>query len=178
MQKNSNRPVAAGLIILGTLARLVPHAPNFVPVGGMSLFGGARLRGWQAYLLPLLLMAATDPLVGGYSFATPFVYAALLINVWLGARLLRATESPLRIGSVAAAGSLQFFLITNFGVWLRFPTTYAHTLGGLVSCYVAAIPFFGRTLASDLLYSAALFGLHAWLSRAVARQERVAVQPA
>ena len=35
------------------------------------------------------------------------------------------------------------------------------------------IPFYGRTVASDLLYSGALFGLHAWLSRMVARSERV-----
>jgi hypothetical protein len=144
----------------------------------LSLFAGARLRGWRMYLLPLALMAVTDPLVGGYSFATPFVYAGFLINVWLGSRLLRSTESPLRIGAAAGIGSLQFFLITNFGVWLRFPTTYVHSVQGLASCYIAAIPFYGRTLAADLLYSAALFGLHAWLSRRVAVAERVAMQTA
>jgi hypothetical protein len=178
MENNSTRPVAVALTVVGALARLVPHAPNFTPVGGMSLFGGARLRGWQACLLPLVLMAVTDPLVGGYSFATPFVYASLLVNVWLGARLLRGSESALRIGGAAALGSLQFFVITNFGVWLNFPTTYAHTPAGLASCYIAALPFYGRTLAADLLYSAALFGLHAWLSRTIARREAVAVQAA
>jgi len=127
---------------------------------------------------PLALMAVTDPFVGGYSFATPFVYAGFLINVWLGSRLLRSTRNPLRIGAAATIGSLQFFIITNFGVWLRFPTTYTHTVQGLVSCYVAAIPFYGRTLAADLLYSAALFGLHAWLSNRVAVSERIAVQTA
>jgi hypothetical protein len=70
-------------------------------------------------------------------------------------------------------GSVQFFLISNFGVWLKFPQSYAHTLSGLAACYVNAIPFYGRTLAADLLYSAALFGLHAWLSRRVARAELV-----
>jgi hypothetical protein len=178
MQKNTGRPLSMGLTILAALTRLAPHAPNFTPVGGLSLFGGARLRSWQAYLLPLALMAITDPLVGGYSFATPFVYASLLINVWLGSRLLRSTENPLRIGAVAGIGSLQFFLISNFGVWLHFPTTYAHSVPGLVSCYIAAIPFYGRTLAADLLYSGALFGLHAWLSRRVAASESIAVQTA
>jgi hypothetical protein len=42
-----------------------------------------------------------------------------------------------------------------------------------MQCYIAAIPMYGRTVASDLLYSGALFGLHAWLSRMVARSERV-----
>jgi hypothetical protein len=66
----------------------------------MSLFAGARLRGWKAYALPLALMAITDPLLGGYSFATPFVYASFLIYVWIGSRL-RATENPLTISGAA-----------------------------------------------------------------------------
>jgi hypothetical protein len=177
MEKNSGKPVGLGLTVVGALARLVPHIPNFTPVGGMSLFAGARLRGWRAFMLPLALMAVTDPFVGGYSFATPFIYTALLINVWLGSRLLRNTQSPLRIGSVTALGSLQFFVITNFGVWLKFPETYAHTFQGLAACYIAAIPFYGRELAAGLFYSAALFGLHAWLSRR-ANAEQPAAQVA
>ena len=53
-----------------------------------------------------------------------------------------------------------------------------HTLGGLIACYLAAIPFFRNTLLSDLLFTAVFFGLHAVLSRMVVRSERVAVQPA
>jgi hypothetical protein len=42
-----------------------------------------------------------------------------------------------------------------------------------------AIPYFGRTLVSDLIYTGVLFGLHAWLSRSVYRPERVvAIQAA
>jgi hypothetical protein len=44
----------------------------------------------------------------------------------------------------------------------------------LATCYSAAIPFFGRTLASDLIFTGVLFGLHAWLSRTIAARERVA----
>ena len=175
--KSTSRPLALGLTTVAALARLLPHPPNFAPVGALSLYGGGRLRGWQAWILPLLLMAITDPLVGGYSFATPFVYASFLINVWIGTRL-RATESPLRIGGAAVLGSLQFFLITNFGVWLGSAFAYPHTLSGLAACYTAAIPFYGLTLASDLLCSGALFGLHAWLSRSLARSEQVAAQAA
>jgi hypothetical protein len=171
MENNKARPLAIGLIVLGALIRVTQHW-NFAPVGALSLFGGARLRGWQAYLLPLVLMAATDPLLGGYSVATPLVYASFLINVWIGTRL-RQSENPLAIGAAAVAGSLQFFLITNFAAWAGF-NSYPHTWSGIVSCYVAGIPFFGRTLASDVFYSAVLFGLHAWLSRRVVQSERVA----
>jgi hypothetical protein len=167
---NNVRPLALSLTVLGAVARLLPHAPNFAPVGGMSLYAGARLRGWQAFALPLLLMAVTDPLLGGYSIATPFVYLSFMISVAIGRRL-QATENPARIGAACLACSAQFFLISNFGTWVGH--LYPHTLAGLALCYTEAIPFFGRTLAADLLYSAILFGLHAWLSRTVRTAERV-----
>ncbi len=176
MEKTTARPLAVGLIVLGALIR-VTQALNFAPVGALSLFSGARLRGWQAYLLPLALMAITDPIVGGYSFATPFVYGSFLISVWIGSRL-RNTESPLWIGAGALAGSVQFFLITNFASWLSLTHTYPRSLSGLAACFAAGIPFYGRTLASDLFYAGVLFGLHAWLSRTVVRRERVAVSAA
>jgi len=179
MQKNtdagSTRPLAIALIVVGALIRVTQHW-NFAPVGALSLFAGARLRGWQAWILPLALMAATDPLLGGYSAATPLVYASFLINVWIGTRL-RNSENPLWIGSAAVAGGIQFFLLTNFA-WLAGSTMYPHTLSGVLACYTAGVPFFWRTLASDVFYSGVLFGLHAWLSRTVARSERVAAQAA
>ena len=164
------RPLALSLTVLGAVVRLAPHPPNFAPVGGMSLYAGARLRGWQAFALPLLLMAVTDPLLGGYSIATPFIYLSFMISVWIGRRL-QTTESPLRIGAACLACSVQFFVISNFGTWLG--SYYAHTWSGLALCFTQAIPFFGRTLAGDLVYAGVLFGLHAWLSRTVRTAERV-----
>lgn len=171
MDRGKNvRPLALILTVVGALARLAPHPPNFAPVGGMSLYAGARLRGWQAFALPLLLMLVTDPLLGGYSIATPFVYLSFLITVWIGRRL-RASENPVRIGAVCLVCSTQFFVLSNFGTWLG--TLYPHTWAGLALCYTEAIPYFGRTLAGDLLYTGLLFGLHAWLSRMLRTAERV-----
>jgi hypothetical protein len=166
---NDIRPLAVSLTVLGAVLRLLPHPPNFAPVGGLSLYAGARLRGWQAFALPLLLMAVTDPLRGGYSIATPFVYLSFMITVAIGRRL-QSTENPVRIGAACFACSAQFFAISNFGTWLGW---YQHTWSGLALCFTQAIPFFGRTVAADLLYSGVLFGLHAWLSRTVRTAERV-----
>jgi hypothetical protein len=50
----------------------------------------------------------------------------------------------------------------------------------MVACYSAGLPFFARTLASDLFYSGVLFGLHAWLSRPLAYargSERFSLRP-
>jgi hypothetical protein len=170
------------LTILSGLARLLPHPPNFTPVGAMSLFSGARLRGWWAYLVPLAMMAITDPLlhavygIPGYTKASPVIYASFLINVWIGRRLA-VSENPIRIGGAAFLCSLQFFLLTNLAVWYS-SNFYAHSASGLAACFSAAIPFWGRTLAGDLVFTAVLFGLHAYLSRRVAPNERAELQTA
>jgi len=176
-ERNEFRPLSFGLTLLSGLGRLLPHWPNFTPVGGMSLFAGARLPGWQAYLVPLVIMAITDPLLHlmlgfpAYTKVTPFVYLSFMVNVLIGRLMLRRSENPIRIGSAAFLCSLQFFLISNFGMWLG-STFFAHTTAGLAACYAAAIPYFGRTLAGDLFFTAVLFGLHAWLSRRVPQAER------
>ena len=171
-------PLALSLIVLGAIARLLPHPPNFTPVGALSLYSGARLRSWQAYLIPIMVMAATGPIMGmvfgfkAFTALTPFVYLSFLINVWIG-RHLRQTERVWRIGGAALLGSVQFFVITNFAVWAT-SHWYPHTFAGLAECYVVAIPFFGWTLAGDVACSALLFGLHAWLSRRYFPIEEVA----
>jgi hypothetical protein len=171
MEKNTVRPLALGLTALGGFARLSQNL-NFAPVGAISLFAGARLRGWQAYALPIFLMAVTDPFLGGYSFATPFVYASFLLNVWIGSRL-RQSENPALIGGAALLGAIQFFVLSNIGAFLA-PHAYPHTLAGLGACFAAAIPFFRGTMISDLVYAGVLFGAHALLSRVAVRSERVA----
>lgn len=166
-QRSSIRPFALTLTVLSGLARLMPHPPNFAPVGGTSLFAGARLNSWYAYLVPLVVMAVTDPLLGGYSFGTPYIYASFLLSVLIG-RSLRSTNSPLRIGLATLLCSVQFFLISNFAYFVEY---CPHTWAGLSTCYIGALPFFPRTLAGDLVWTTILFSLHYLLSRSVARDE-------
>ena len=172
--QNQSRAYAVGLTVLSAVGRLMPHVPNVTPVGASCLFAGSRIGGYLAYLLPLVVMLATDPFVGhaggaygGYSSASLVIYAAFMINVWIGRKLVR-TVTVTRVGVAAFLCSLQFFLLTNFAVWFlasgadRF---YPKTPGGLMECYIGALPFWGRTLAGDLLFSGAIFGVYALLSR-------------
>jgi hypothetical protein len=173
------RPLSMGLTLLSALGRLVPHVPNVTPVGSSCLFAGSRVSGIWAYLLPLAVMVATDPFVGGYRWESPLVYASFLISVWIG-RQLSGRVTPLRVGTAAFLCSLQFFLLTNFGTWAVSAAThsgmYSADLNGLISCYTLALPFWGRTLAGDLFFSAAIFGVYELLSRRIAstRVEAVA----
>lgn len=67
--------------------------------------------------------------------------------------------------------------MSNFLVWAGSDgSMYSQDLSGLVQCYVLAIPFFGNTLAGDLLFSTVFFGLYAVLSLVMERQK--ASQPA
>lgn len=183
-QKQS-RAYAAGLTVLSVLGRLIPHVPNVTPLGASCLFAGSRIGGLLSYLLPLVVMLATDPIVGaaagghsGFSSASLVVYACFMINVWIGRKLLRTVTAP-RVGGAAFLCSFQFFVLTNLAVWFRSSDGakqfYARNLSGLLECYAAALPFWGRTLAGDLLFSGALFGMYALLARRTAGVDRRAV---
>ncbi len=162
-QKSTLQPAALALTVLAALLRLVPHPPNFAPISGMGIFGGARLPGWQAYVVPLLAMLITDPLLShmagypAFSKATPVIYLSLLIYVVLGRTFLRGSSSPYRIAVVALVGSVQFFVVTNLFEWWFGLAGYAHTWLGFTDCFFAALPFFGRTVLADLFYVAVLF---------------------
>jgi len=167
-KQNQSRPLAIGLTLLSALGRLLPHAPNVTPLGGSCLFAGSRVSGIWAYLLPLAVMIATDPFVGGYTWTSPVIYGSFLINVWIGRRMLRSV-TPVRVGVAAFACSLQFFVLTVFASWAvgvaHHSAFFAPGFAGLMSTYVKALPFWGRTLAGDLLFSGALFGMYELLNR-------------
>jgi hypothetical protein len=173
------KPLAFSLIVLGAVTRLLPHPANITAVGAASLFSGARMEGWRAYVVPLAILAITEPIMAAalgfpaFTWVSLFVYGSLAINVWIG-RKLRTTESPWRIAAASLLASAQFFLITNLGVWVWGEAMNCpRTLPGLAHCYLTGLPYFWRTLAGDLAYTALLFGVHAWLSRKAFPQERV-----
>ena len=56
---------ALTLICLGVLTRLVPHPPNFVPMGAIALYAGARLPRRLAWIVPMLAMALSDVVIDG-----------------------------------------------------------------------------------------------------------------
>ena len=61
-------------------------------------------------------------------------------------------------GVSALSGSLIFYAITNFGVWLQ-GGLYEHTVSGLLRCYVNALPFLRNTMLSDMFYSASIMAI-------------------
>ena len=164
-------------IVMAAALRLVPHPPNFTPIGAMALFSGAYLanRG-LAVAVPLAAMLLSDAVLGFHS-GMPFVYGSVALIVAIGWFALKRVSS---LGVVAAAlvSSVLFFVVTNFGTW-SVSGMYPMTLAGLAACYVAAIPFFQNTVVGDLFYSGVLFGGFALLERAIpALRQGAKPQPA
>jgi hypothetical protein len=145
-----------GLIAAGAVLRVVPHPPNFAPIGAMALFGGAALPGAWAFAVPLAAVLLSDLVLGFYAVWL-WVYASFALIVVVG-MTLRARRTPLRIAAAALASSVLFFVLTNFGEWLG--PLYPHTAAGLRSDFIAAIPFFRNTALSDIIYSLAFFAIY------------------
>ena len=130
----------------------------------------------------LLAIDTHNPQLYLFHAQMPFVYGCYVVSVAMGiglqsywdrleqgaadrsdskwARLRKHSGFWTRVVPIASftvAGSILFFLVTNFGVWWLF-NTYSKTPHGLLECYIAAVPFFRGTLGGDLIGSAILFG--------------------
>ena len=143
-------------IFAAAMMRLVPHPPNFTPIGAMALFSGALIgRRWLAFAAPLGALVLSDLVLGFYP-GVGFVYAATALAVLIG-WALSGRRSAASVVGAALASAVLFFVVTNFGMWL-FSGFYPLTLAGLAACFVAAIPFFQNSLAGDLVFCGLLFG--------------------
>jgi hypothetical protein len=160
------------IIAVSVLARFIPHLHNFSPVYGALLFGGARLSKRESLWFPLLLLVASDYILTDlvYGLTTGWLevfQASAFASIAMVGWLLRGRASLARFAMACAAGPVAFFLISNLGVWACF-TTFPHTASGLVACYIAGIPYLGRTIVSTALGTGLLFGLYElWRSRQV-----------
>jgi len=154
------------LVLLGVVFRVAPHPWNFAPVGAIALFAGATFDNRRAaFLVPLVTMFIGDLFIGLHSLM-PVIYATYALIVVFGMLLRERRRSISFVGAGAIASATLFFVITNFAVWAS-GMTYPKTIDGLMACYVAAIPYFDRTLASDLLFSAIFFGAFALAERRI-----------
>ncbi|MBI3695114.1 MAG: hypothetical protein HY238_09800 [Acidobacteria bacterium] len=166
-------------VLAAIVLRLIPHPWNVTPMAAMFLFSGSTFRSKRdALLAPLLALMLSDYAVvhllyhGQYRWFTPYTWIAFLLVGLIGFTL-RHRITAARVAGASLAGSVVFFAVSNFGVWLM-GTMYPKTAAGLAACYVAAIPFFRNTVLGDLFYAALMFGSYYWVSR---RQWTLARQP-
>ncbi len=152
----------------------LPEAGLFVALVtlgvGLAFTSPPSLFAWltASGRVPLAVMAISDCFIGGYAWqVTVVVYASLALPVALRGPLRRwmSLERDGRMSAVVATAgvmtcalgsSLIFYLTTNLACWIWFDTD--HTVTGLLSNYLSALPFYRYTVTGDLLFAVVLFG--------------------
>ena len=143
------------IVLLAAMTRLIPHPPNFTPIIAIGLVSGAYINNrYFCFFVPICAMIVSDCFLGFHSLVY-WVYGSLLLIPLLG-MLLKNKVNIINCILGCASGSILFFIITNFGVWIS-SSYYPKTIEGILTCYTMAIPFFVNTLTSSLLYSAIIF---------------------
>ena len=166
------------LVLLGAFSRLLPHPPNFVAMGAIGLFAGARLPRRWAWSVPIAAMLFSDLVLDlptgrkAITLVRLAVYGSFALMVIAGRRFAGNARAG-RLAALSAGGAVFFFLATNFAEW-TVSGAYPPTPGGLAICYAAAIPFFQNQLAGDGLYTVVLFGRYALFHRFVAPSAQTA----
>jgi hypothetical protein len=161
------------VIFTGALFRFIPHWPNFTPIAGMALFGGAYLgRKHLAFIIPFAAMFLSD-LILGFHKDMWAVYIAFGMTVSIGI-MIRKNIKFASVMTAALGSSVIFFLLTNFAAWLASPI-YPQTFAGLMQSYVAGLAFFNdggygisfflNEIAGTLFYSGMFFGAFALARR-------------
>lgn len=165
--KNNNLVILLIIISVTLIFRMLPHLPNFVPFGAAALLLGSRFSNkiiGLALLIGSLLASdlwiqinfmAGKTVETGFHSTMPFVYLSFVLYFILG-KWATGKQMVLKSLGLAAAGSLAFFVITNFGVW-AVGSLYPKSFEGLMACFTMAIPFYKTTFLSDLMYTFTFF---------------------
>lgn len=157
------------IVLIAALSRLIPHPPNFAPIGAMALFGTAYFsRKYFAFIIPVVAMWLSDLVLNNVVYGQYFdhfvwfyqgcfwTYGAFILIGIVGIVMLKRISIK-NLLFTAVLASIIFFLLSNFGVWVS-GIMYPKDLSGLITCYAAGLPFFKNTLIGDLIYSGVLFG--------------------
>ena len=138
--------ISIGIFLALAASRFIPHPPNFTSLLALSFYVpvifGIR------FLPALLISFAIADLIIGYHSGTHWTWGSVLI---IGIMSQYFNKNLSWRFSGALVGAVTFFVITNFGVWST--GMYGFTLNGFFNCYLFAIPFFGYSLISTIVFS-------------------------
>jgi len=135
------------ILILLSASRFVPHPPNFTSLIALSFYLPALLG--PRYILSVLTCFAVTDLIIGFHSTVLFTWGSVLIIGYMSKYFVKNMGTRF-VGVLS--GATIFYIISNLGVWMM--GSYGYTLNGLLTCYTLALPFFGYTLISTIIFSA------------------------
>ncbi len=174
-------------LVAAALYRLIPDKPEgFAPQMAMALLGGALIKDKRwAFILPVLSLFISDLTFhflyqAGLTTKLGFydgqwgVYLAFVLITCLGFLMKRVNILNVAIFSIA--GSVFFFLITNYITWeVGQGFGRPHTFAGLMQCYVDGILFYrqfglikgfdANFILGDMTWTFILFGSYSLLTK-------------
>lgn len=138
--------IVFGVLIVLSASRFIPHPPNFTSLLALSFYIPV-IFGKRYIPVVVAALLFTDLFIGLHStiiFTSGSVVLIGLISNYFNRSI------TFRI-SGALTGATIFFIVSNFGVWLN--GSYGYSFDGMLNCYLLAIPFFGFSLLSTLIFS-------------------------
>jgi len=139
-------------------------------MAAIGLFGAAHFaKKWQAFFIPLLGIWLSDLVINNFIYNNSdanivwfyngfyWQYISYIIIIFIGLFIFNKGVSLSKTFGGIVASSGIFFLVSNFGVWAG-SGMYPKNIAGLISCYIAGIPFINNTILSDFLFTTVLFG--------------------
>ena len=149
---------------------------GFSPVIAIALFSGFIIKQKDmSFLLPLLALLISDIVIQILYKQDLFPYAGFYSGQWknylvlmtatlIGWALKGRKYSSLLVGSIAAP--TVFFLLSNFSVWLvTKEVVYSKDFNGLMSSYIAGLPFYKNALMATLIFLPCILLLYNYLMR-------------
>ncbi len=144
-----------GLILLLVVSRVIPHPPNFTPIITIAIMSGYFFKdNYLSIFVLLISMFLGDFFIGFYKNMF-FIYFSLILITLIFSSISKKINYQ-NLFLYGFLGSMIFFIISNFGVWL-IGGLYTKDIDGLIECYFMAIPFFKNTVISTLLFSYVAF---------------------
>ena len=145
------------LVAVGICGRLWQPAYNVTPFAAIGLAAGSLFGiSLAAATVPIVALVISNMALPGYGSTVMaiVVYVLLACPVLFGSLVQRQGWIAVLGGSLAS--SLIFFTTTNFATW-ALSELYPHTLSGLTTCYIAALPFYRWMPVGDAVWSISLF---------------------
>ena len=141
-----NFKIAIGVLIALSASRFIPHPPNFTSLLALSFYIPA-VFGIRYIPVVVFALLFTDLIIGFHSTMI-FTFGSIIL---IGLISKYFNKSIMFRISGAFLGAVIFFVLSNFGVWLN--GSYGYNFNGILSCYILALPFFGYSILSTLIFS-------------------------
>jgi hypothetical protein len=168
-QNTSTLIIAALLVVIAALSRVILYPHNFSPIIGMAIFAGAVIKDRRiAFALPLISMFLSDVLFEAFNIAPGFWGWGQLVGYGILALITVIAFSMKKINLISVAGysigsSMLFFFLSNSAFFVfdnPVYHTYTQNFNGYIATLAGGLPFLKTGIVADLVYSSILFGTY------------------